>query len=77
MIAVFVFLVSVLMVVIFVSRLGAFEWPWELRWAQTVPLEILKSAVLVAVCIIWRPTERPRLLVQPDYELVIMNSGGV
>ena len=76
-IGIFVALVSVLTVVIFVSRLGAFEWPWELKWAQTVPLEILNFAVIAAVCIIWRPTERHKLLVQPDYELVIMNSGGV
>ena len=62
MIGIFVALVSVLTVVIFVSRLGAFEWPWELKWAQTVPLEILNFAVIAAVCIIWRPTERSKLL---------------
>ena len=36
----FVALVSLLTVVIFVSRLGAFEWPWEYRWVQTVLLEV-------------------------------------
>lgn len=60
----FVALVSLLTVVIFISRLGAFEWPWELRWAQTVPLEILNFAVIAAVCVIWRPTERSKLLAQ-------------
>ena len=40
----FVALVSLLTVVIFVSRLGAFEWPWEYRWVQTVLLEVLNFA---------------------------------
>jgi len=59
----FVALVSVLTAVIFASRLGVFEWPWQLYWLQTVSLEILNFAVIAAVSVIWRPTESSRLLV--------------
>lgn len=59
----FVALVSVLTSIIFASRLGVFEWPWQLYWLQTVSLEILNFSVIAAVSVIWRPTENSTLLV--------------
>ena len=63
-IAVFVALVSGLTAVIFVAKLGFFEWPWQFYWAQTVGLEFLNFAIIAAVCCIWRPTERSKMLAE-------------
>ncbi|KAJ1459928.1 lung seven transmembrane receptor-domain-containing protein [Pelagophyceae sp. CCMP2097] len=63
-IAAFVCLVTIFSLFIFLSKTGAFQWPWQLYWAQTVPLEILNLVIIAAVCVIWRPTERSKLMAQ-------------
>ena len=52
---VFVIFVSLLTMIIVLARSGAFTWPWQLYWMQTVAWEILNLAVIVAVSLIWAP----------------------
>jgi len=65
-IASFVGLTTILTGVVVVSKLGYFDWPWQLYWLQIVSLEGLNFAVIAAVCAIWRPTDRSMLLVMHD-----------
>lgn len=58
----FVLVVSILTLIIVLARAGAFTWPWQLYWMQTVAWDLLNLAVLVAVSIIWAPDERSKLL---------------
>jgi len=62
----FVALTTLLTVIQVLAKLQFFQWPWQLYWLQTVSLEALNFAVLAAVALIWRPTERSQLLVMHD-----------
>lgn len=60
--AVFVAFVTGVTLVVVAARSGFFQWPWQLFWVQTVLWEVLNLAVMVAVTVIWQPSERARLL---------------
>ena len=63
-IATFVALTTLLTIIVVLAKLNFFLWPWQLYWLQIVSLEALNFAVLAAVCVIWRPTDRSHLLVK-------------
>jgi hypothetical protein len=58
----FVGLVSATTLVLVLARSGAFQWPWELYWVQTVLWEVLNLGVMVAVAVLWAPSARAKLL---------------
>jgi len=60
--ATFVAFVTGVTLVMLAARSGLFKWPWQLFWVQTVLWEVLNLAVMVAVTVIWQPSERARLL---------------
>ncbi|KAJ8614135.1 hypothetical protein CTAYLR_004649 [Chrysophaeum taylorii] len=62
----FVVLAGVVTAAVTLSSLGAFRWPPELYWLQLVPLEILNFAALAAICVIWQPNARSKLLLHHD-----------
>lgn len=59
---VFVFLFSLVTVIILLDKLGYLTWPWQWAWAQQVLWEILNFFVLICVCLICRPTDNSHLL---------------
>jgi len=65
-IAIFVFIATILTGVYLAGTLGLLSWPWYLDWLQVVSIEILNFAVLAAISIIWRPTDRSKLLIMHD-----------
>ena len=60
--SVFVFLVGMVTLVIVLARQGLFHWPWQLYWVQTVLWEVLNLAVLIAITVIWAPSEHSHRL---------------
>ena len=60
----FVSLFGCLTLVVLLSRIGFFVWPWTLLWAETVAWEVLNFAVLAAVCFLWRPSPTSQFLAQ-------------
>jgi hypothetical protein len=58
----FVFFVTIVTFILIMARNGLFPWPWRLYWAQTVLWEVLNLGILIAVSVIWRPSERAALL---------------
>jgi len=60
----FVTLFGCLTLVVLLSRIGFFVWPWTLLWAETVAWEVLNFAVLAAVCFLWRPSPTSQFLAQ-------------
>jgi hypothetical protein len=60
----FVSLFGILTLVVSLSRVGVFTWPWTLLWIETVAWEVLNFAVLTAVCFLWRPTPTSQFLAQ-------------
>jgi hypothetical protein len=60
----FILLVGMVTLVIVLARQGVFQWPWQLYWMQTVLWEVLNLAVLIAITVIWAPSEHAQLLAQ-------------
>jgi len=60
--AVFVFLFTILTLTLFVCEMLGLYFPWQFIWVETASWDILNFAVLVAICILWRPSPRAHLL---------------
>jgi hypothetical protein len=58
----FITLVGLLSFALTMSSVGVYEWPWQLAWLNDVLWEALNLGVLMAVCIICRPTASSHLL---------------
>lgn len=58
----FVFFVTLVTIIMLMAKQGLFPWPWKLYFVQTVLWELLNLGVLVAISIIFRPSERAALL---------------
>lgn len=71
----FVSLFGCLTLVVLLSRIGFFVWPWTLLWAETVAWEVLNFAVLAAVCFLWRPSPTSQFLAQAK-QLPTSEGGG-
>eukprot|EP00981_Chlorochromonas_danica_P010997 scaffold3595_cov235-Ochromonas_danica.AAC.35 len=60
------------------------DWPWQLRWLQLAIQELLNFAIVTALCVLFKPTDRSRLLAytsqlpteDPDEELDEPQHGG-
>lgn len=38
------------------------DWPWQMRWLQQAMFESLPLAIIIALAVLFKPTERSRLL---------------
>jgi len=61
-VTVFVTLFTLLTLAFLVSQMMQLYFPWQLLWVETVSWDVMNFAVLVTVCLVWRPSERSQLL---------------